>query len=160
MFLPPSKYFLLKEETVRDNINKKTPCSISPLPQMTGSIAWQNLGQLSYPLCSEMMSWQVISWATIEMGNLLSLWVENLFCSWQQQSPREELDVCALRASGSVESVRCPGICVVWLLLPLPCWQRSLPTSLLSHSLYMQLPPMFYNDHLSVLVLFSSSFYQ
>lgn len=23
MFLPPSKYFLLKEETVRDNINKK-----------------------------------------------------------------------------------------------------------------------------------------
>ena len=72
---------------------------------MTGIFGWQNLGQLSCPLCSEKMCWQVISWVITEICDLLSLPGESLFCSWQQQSPREELDICGLVAFWSAESV-------------------------------------------------------
>lgn len=105
MLLPPPNCFLLKQGTVRDNINKSAPCSILLLPQMTGTFGWQNLGQLSCPSCSEMMCWQVISWTITEMCDLLSLPGERLFCSWQQQSLRGELDICGLVAFGLAESV-------------------------------------------------------
>lgn len=36
MLLPP-KYFLLEQETVRDNINENGPRSIVLLPQRTGT---------------------------------------------------------------------------------------------------------------------------
>ena len=97
MLLPP-KCFLLEQETVRDNINKNGPHSISLLPQMTGTFGWQNLGQLSCPLCSETMCWQVISWAITEICGLLSLPGKTVLY-WQQQALREDLGLCGLWVS-------------------------------------------------------------
>ena len=136
MLLPP-KCFLLEQEIVRDNTNKNGPHSISLLPQMTGTFGWQNLGQLSCPLCSEMMCWQVISWAITEICDLLSLPGKTVLY-WQQQALRQELGICGLVAFGSAESVfdsfwlrwNLTSVFFWWLLLMLPSckWSQQAPS--------------------------------